>query len=93
MEHIIHPGISIGETNEFYFQKIRKLCEEEGMVLLLIKTPNMEWGSLEHALTSELAEKNNIPFYDYNTCMNEIGIWEECCFLDGAHLNYIGAEK
>lgn len=93
MEHIMHPGISIGETNEFYFQKIRKLCEEEGIILLLIKTPNIEWGSLEHALTSELAEKNHIPFYDYNTFMHEIGIWEECCFLDGAHLNYIGAEK
>lgn len=93
MESIIHEGIGINRENEYYFNEIRKLCEEKGIILLLIKTPNIEWGMIEHNLTSDLAEKNGISFCDYNTFMHEIGIWEESCFLDGAHLNYVGAEK
>ena len=93
MEQILHPGIAIGEVNEYYFQRIQEVCEKNGITLLLIKTPNIEWGMLEHTFTAELAEKKGIPFYDYNTFMHELDIWEETCFLDGAHLNYMGAEK
>lgn len=93
MNSIVHEGISISQENEYYFQKINELCNENGIILLLIKTPNIEWGILEHSLTEELAQKSNLPFYDYNTFMNEIGIEEQDCFLDGAHLNYKGAEK
>lgn len=93
MKQILHPGIAIGEVNEYYFQRIQEVCEKNGITLLLIKTPNIEWGMFEHTLTAELAEKKGIPFYDYNTFMHELDIWEETCFLDGAHLNYMGAEK
>lgn len=93
MNSIVHEGITIEEENQYYFRMIYELCEENGIYLILIKTPNIEWGILEHTLTSDLAEKSNIPFYDYNTFMNEIGIQERDCFLDGAHLNYRGAEK
>ncbi|MBD5544403.1 MAG: hypothetical protein HDR01_09250 [Lachnospiraceae bacterium] len=93
MEHVIHPGITIGEENEYYFQRLQELCIKNGIALLLIKTPNIEWGISEHTLTAELAEQNNIFFYDYNTSMHELDIWEDTCFLDGAHLNYAGAER
>ncbi|MCM1160365.1 MAG: hypothetical protein NC412_03990 [Roseburia sp.] len=92
MERIHHPGIAIGEVNEYYFQQIKQVCMENHIALLLIKTPNIEWGMSEHTLTAELAERNDVPFYDYNTFMHELGIREETCFLDGAHLNYVGAE-
>ena len=92
MNSIVHEGITIPKENRYYFQRINELCRKNGITLLLIKTPNIEWGSLEHALTEELAKEYSVAFYDYNTFMGEIGIEEKDCFLDGAHLNYKGAE-
>lgn len=92
MSSIVHEGITLPKENRYYFQRINELCQKNGITLLLIKTPNIEWGSLEHALTEELAKEYSVVFYDYNTFMGEIGIEERDCFLDGAHLNYKGAE-
>lgn len=92
MEGIVHEGIAIKEENKDYFQKINELCMENNITLLLIKTPNIEWGILEHTKAQELADANGVAFYDYNTFMSEIGIEEKDCFLDGAHLNYKGAD-
>ncbi len=93
MESIIHEGMSISRENEFYFNEIHKLCRENNITLVLIKTPNIEWGMIEHSQTEKLSQENNLDFYDYNTFMGQIGISEKDCFLDGAHLNYKGAEK
>lgn len=93
MDVVRHEGISIDAWNKEYLEKIKTLCEEEGIKLILIKTPNIEWGIYEHTLMTEYAKELALPFYDYNTFYKELGISVEDCFLDGAHLNYKGAEK
>lgn len=92
MYSIVHEKISITEENQYYFRQLLQLCQENNISFILIKTPNIEWGSREHSLTEQLAEEYKVDFYDYNSFMSEIGIEERDCFLDGAHLNYKGAE-
>jgi len=93
MDVVLHKGIEINQENELYLSKIKELCEERGIQLFLIKTPNIEWGIYEHEGVEALAKRLNVPFVDYNTFYSQLGISEEDCFLDGAHLNYKGAEK
>lgn len=93
MDVVLHEGIQMEEKNIEYFQKIMELCESQKSQLLLIKTPNIEWGRYEHEGVTKLAKQAGVPFIDYNTFYSELGIREEDCFLDGAHLNAKGAKK
>lgn len=93
MEVVLHENIEISEKNKSYLMKIDALCKENDIQLLFIKTPNIEWGKYEHEKMTVLAEEMGIPFIDYNSFYKDLGITVEECFLDGAHLNYKGAEK
>lgn len=93
MEAVIHENLLVNEKNRSYLIKIQELCKENDIQLIMIKTPNIEWGRAEHDQMVQLAEEMEIPFIDYNSFYKEIGITVEECFLDGAHLNYKGAEK
>ena len=93
MDVVLHEGIRMDERNITYLEKIKQLCDENRITLVLIKTPNIEWGRYEHDGISQLAQQLGVPFVDYNTFYAELGITEQTCFLDGAHLNYRGAEK
>ena len=93
MEVVLHTNIEINEKNQTYLRKIQDLCKENEIQLLFIKTPNIEWGRHEHEKMLAQAEKMGIPFVDYNSFYKDLGITVEECFLDGAHLNYKGAEK
>ena len=81
-----------------YLDKMRKLCEEKGSELILVKAPTNSWRYWwydewneqieEYAKTNELAYYNLIP-----ECEN-IGIdWNTDTYDEGAHLNVYGAEK
>ncbi|MBO6015059.1 MAG: hypothetical protein J6P60_00530, partial [Lachnospiraceae bacterium] len=91
MNAVVHQGIAIAPENREYMERIRDLCEQEQIRLLLIKTPNIEWGIHEHEGMVALADELDVPFVDYNTFFRELGINEDACFLDGAHLNAKGA--
>lgn len=93
MNKVIHEGIQIGPRGSEAFDEIEELCKQHNITLILIKTPNIEWGIHEHNIVSEFARKRQIAFYDYNEFMHEIGIYETDSFHDGAHLNYIGAQR
>lgn len=92
MEAVVHENLSVSETNRLYMDKIKELCEENQIQLVLMKTPNIEWGINEHKQFSAYAESLSLPYYDYNAFFRELGIKEVDCFLDGAHLNGKGAE-
>ena len=81
------------QQEENYLMKIEALCKKNDIQLLFIKTPNIEWGRYEHDKMTAQAEALGIPFIDYNSFYKDLGITVEECFLDGAHLNYKGAEK
>lgn len=93
MDLVLHEGIQIGQQNQEYLLKIRQLCEENEAQLLLVKTPNIEWGRYEHEGMLQLASQMKVEFVDYNMFYSELGITEQECFLDGAHLNDKGAKK
>ena len=80
------------EVAEVYLDKIVKLCEENDIDLIFAKVPSTEYAG-RYISTKNYADKNNIPFYDFN----EKGLFEEIGYKtaeDGKdHLNYKGAEK
>lgn len=78
-----------------YLAKIAGLCREEGIELLLVKTPRAGWNAAKHNLAAQAAEAFGVPFLDFN----DVEIMETMEFdypmdaRDGSHLNIYGAEK
>lgn len=85
----------ISDENMAYFDEMARLCEKEGVELLLFKSPKEEWYSYDTELIYELAEKYDIPFLDYNELYHagevELDLAQD--FRDMLHLNNYGAKK
>ncbi len=81
-----------------YLEKMRALCEEKEIQLILIKAPTNFWGyywydEWEEQIASYATEKN-LPYYNFIPKSEEIGIdWSLDTYDGGAHLNVYGAEK
>lgn len=78
-----------------YLEKIKKICEENEIKLVLMEapTPNV-WNTERHDKMEKWAQKNKIPFLDTNMILDEIGIdWETDTEDAGKHLNINGAQK
>jgi len=91
----ITEAAELSEKELSYFHKIRTLCEEEGVKLLLVKTPCNPDADLQKHLNSvaKLAEEHGLQYIDFNHYYNEIGLDLNTDFYDKTHLNYKGAEK
>ena len=84
-------------TTRKYFEKIRKLCEERNIRLVLVSgivpsTFNYE----KHNALQALADQNGLTYIDLNekSVREEIGIDNETDFLDGGdHVNASGSIK
>lgn len=78
-----------------YFKKILTLCEEEGIDVLLIKTPKANWNLTKHEGASALAAEANLPFLDFNTgeLLRAIRFDMTADMKDMDHLNIRGAAK
>lgn len=85
----------ITEKNLFYLNKIIDLCEEQGVELMLVKTPSnaTKEQKMYYNAVEELAREQGIAFVDYNLCYDEIGLDLSRDFYDKSHLNIWGAEK
>ena len=86
----------VKEKGVLYLTKIQELCKQEGIELLLVKTPApLSWNYARYEAIQKVAQEHNIPYIDYNFSLAEIGIEWDCDFLShgGARLNYRGAEK
>jgi len=82
------------EENKKILLDISSLCSENGVELLLIKTPSQVWRQDLHNLTQQWADEYGIPFLDYNDIIEEIGIDITTDFMDKVeHLNDNGANK
>lgn len=76
-------------------EDIVKLCRENGVKLVLVKTP-MTWQTNErHAAIENFAKEHNIPFYDMNEedIYSTLGLNFKADFVDYAHANMSGALK
>ena len=82
------------EKNQYWLEKIIRLCREEGIELWLIKSPsNLELE--EKALLNtveETARRYNVPFHDFNVDYADIGL-DESMFFDAHHMDALGAGK
>lgn len=81
-----------------YLDRMRSLCEEKGIELILIKAPTNFWGYYWHDEWNEQIEdyaaKNGLVYYNFIPMAEEMGIdWSTDTYDAGAHLNVYGAEK
>jgi len=77
-----------------YFMRIVSLCRERGIPLILIKTPSIDIKKYQPCCNTvaELAEREGLPFYNFNRMGEETGITAEDFYFD-THLNLSGARK
>lgn len=83
---------TISENNLNYFLKIKKVCDDNNIKLVLTNTPTDRWNSAKNKLICDLADEYNLDFVnmslddglviDYSTDM-----------ADGNHVNASGAVK
>ncbi len=81
-----------------YLDRMRELCEEKGIQLILVKAPTNFWGyywydEWEEQMVSYAGE-HGLPYYNFIPLADEIGLdWSTDTYDGGAHLNVSGAEK
>ncbi len=81
-----------------YLDKMRTLCAEKGVTLVLIKAPTNNWryywyDQWDDQIVS-YAETHGLSYYNFIPLCNEIGIdWNTDTYDAGVHLNVYGAEK
>lgn len=84
-----------GENAIAYLDKIRLLCEENGIELILVRAP-IEYGWYEQwdANVEKYAEQYGLTYLNFCDYVDEIGIDMSVDTYDaGLHLNIYGAEK
>ena len=87
---------TIPQTCMEYLDKMRTLCEDYGVELILIKAPSIYplWYDEWDAQIAEYAETHGLAYYNFLAMAEEIGIdWERDTYDAGLHLNVWGAEK
>ncbi len=81
-----------------YLEKMRLLCEENGVELILIKAPTNNWkyywyDEWETQIVS-WADEKGVDYYNFIPLADEIGLdWSTDTYDGGVHLNVYGAEK
>ena len=65
----------ITPESEKYLLKIKELCQENGIPLLLLEMPAPKvWNKTKQQEMTKWAVKNNVPFLDLNKVVSEMGI-------------------
>ena len=87
---------SFGENAWKYLDKIKNLCSENGIQLVLVKAPSLSpvWYDEWEEQIETYAEENELLYINFLEHQEEIGIdWEQDTYDRGLHLNVFGAEK
>ena len=85
-----------GENSWKYLEKMRKLCEENGIQLILVKAPSLypAWYDEWEDQIEEYAKAYELPYYNFLELTDEVGIdFTKDTYDGGLHLNLSGAEK
>lgn len=85
-----------GETAWSYLDKIRELCEEKGVELVLMKAPSLipHWYDEYDAQVVDYANEHGLLYINVLAAKDEIGIdYTADTFDAGMHMNLYGAEK
>lgn len=92
----IPEDYQFGERAMEYLDRIRLLCEEKGIPLVLIKAPSISpvWYDEWEQQVADYADKYNLDYINYLKLIDEIGIdYETDTYDQGLHMNLSGAEK
>lgn len=90
------PDYAFGQVCYDYLDKMRTLCAEKGVELILIKAPSVYpyWYDEYDAQMEDYAETHGLRFYNLLDYAEEIGIDYSADTYDGGlHLNLSGAAK
>lgn len=82
--------------NAEYLQSIISLCKENGIQILLFKTPSYQskWGVSFESDILNMAKANDIDYINFDMYTDMMGIdWMHDSPDSGGHLNLYGAEK
>lgn len=103
---IVEPGTDTAQSSDNdkkfgsyamkYLDKMRKLCEQEGIQLLLVKAPSLapQWYDAQNKQVVEYAEKHGLTYINFYEHLKETGIdYETDTYDGGLHMNYSGAKK
>ncbi len=83
---------SINENVDYlYLKKIIKLTKKNNSDIILVRTPVCVEEESYNLNFYALIKDEEIPFMDYETISEDIGISPDSSFLDGVHLNGYGA--
>lgn len=89
---------TLPQTSFEYLERMRQLCEKNGIRLVLVKAPTNNWKYYWYdqwdAQIVEYAQKSGVDYYNLIPKDKEIGIdWQTDTYDGGIHLNVYGAEK
>lgn len=87
-------NFEITERNLDYFDRIVKLCEEQGVSLVVYKTPTPDWNITWSSAAEKASGERGIPYWELYYELEDIGLDFATDFCDETdHLNQHGAEK
>lgn len=89
-------GEPFGELPMKYLDKIRSLCEEKGIQLILMKAPSLapEWYESDNRQVVEYATKYKLPYINFYELLDETKIdFDTDTYDGGLHMNLNGADK
>jgi len=89
---------TLPETAFAYLDKMRALCEERGIELILVKAPTNHWKFWWYeeydTQINAYADKHGLEYVNFIPLADEIGIdWQTDTYDGGMHINVYGAEK
>lgn len=90
------PNYQFGENSYYYLEKMTKLCKDNGIELILIKSPSVYpyWYEEWDEQMVNFAKEHDITYINFLDVVDEIGIdYSKDTFDGGLHLNLSGAEK
>ncbi|HIZ65183.1 MAG TPA: SGNH/GDSL hydrolase family protein [Candidatus Blautia pullicola] len=87
---------TLGSNAMKYLDMMRKLCEENGVELVLVKSPSLypHWYEEWDEQIVDYAQKYGLDYFNYEKLADDIGIdYNTDTYDAGLHLNLDGAEK
>lgn len=88
--------MKLGSNAMGYLDRIRKLCDDNGIKLLLVKAPSKSplWYDEWEEQIRDYADKYHLDYINFLEKADEIGIdYNKDTYDEGLHMNLSGAEK
>ncbi len=88
--------LAMPNKEEYYYRLIIEYCQEQGIPILVIVSPDAGYNDLARArylYAADIAEEYGVDFVDFNEYYDEIGLDFSYDFGDIGHLNFLGNRK